>query len=69
MNVTGNWVTIYRIKTNTMPITVNLAATDFGTDALPKENADMDRPVYNRFRVRTENASGLFSLIDKVLII
>lgn len=69
MNATGNWVTIYRIKTNTTPIIVNLGATDLGTDALPKENVDMDRPVYNKFRVRAENCSGLFSLVDKVLVI
>ena len=68
MNAAGNWVTIYRIRTNST-ITVNLAATDLGTDALPKENADEGRPVYNRFRVRVENSSGLFSLTDKVLVL
>jgi hypothetical protein len=69
MNSTGNWVTIYRIKTNATPIVVNLAATDFGTDILPKESADTGDPIYNSFRVRVENASGLFSLIDNVLVI
>jgi hypothetical protein len=69
MNAVGNWVTIYRIKTNTTPMTVNLAATDLGTDVLPKEDADEGRPIYNRFRVRVENSSGLFSLIDRVLVI
>jgi hypothetical protein len=69
MNATGNWLTIYRMKTNTTPITVNLAATDLGTDVLSKEDADDGRPIYNRFRVRVENSSGLFSLIDKVLVI
>jgi hypothetical protein len=69
MNAAANWVTIYRIKTNTSPVVVNLAATDLGTDVLPKESADQSRPVYSRFRVRVENSSGLFSLFDKVLVI
>lgn len=68
MSAVGNWVTIYHIKTNSN-ISVNLAATDLGTDVLPKENADDGRPVYNRFRVRVENSSGLFSLTDKVLVL
>ncbi len=69
MTNAGNWVTVYRIKTNTTPINVNLGATDLGTDILLKENTDEERPVYNRFRVRVENSSGLFSLTDRVLII
>lgn len=68
MNVTGNWVTIYRIRTNDA-VTVNLGATSLGTDILPKESADESRPIYNRFRVRVENSSGLFNLADRVLII
>jgi len=68
MSSAGNWVTIYHIKTNSTT-TVNLAATALGTDVLPKENADEGSPVYNRFRVRAENSSGLFSLTDKVLVI
>lgn len=66
MSSTGNWLTIHRLKTN-QSVTVNLAATDLGTNVLPKEDADEGRPVYNRFRVRVENSSGLFSLNDKVL--
>jgi hypothetical protein len=69
INAVGNWVTIYQSKTNITPVTVNLAATDLGTDVLPKQDADEDRPIYHRFRVRVENSSGLFSLIDKVLVI
>ena len=68
MNAVGNWVTIYRVKTNNN-VTVNLAATELGTNVLPKENPDEDSPVYNHFRVRAENSSGLFSLKDKVLIL
>jgi hypothetical protein len=64
----GNWVTIYRIKTNTTPVVVNLAATTLGTDVLPKETAE-GQPVFHQFRVRVENSSGLFSLIDNVLVI
>jgi hypothetical protein len=66
MNNTGNWVTIYRIKTN-QNVTVDLAATDLGTNALPKENTDDGRSIYNRFRVRVENSSGLFNLTERVL--
>lgn len=68
MSSAGNWVTIYHVKTNTT-ITVNLAATDLGTDVLPKESPDDGSPIYNRFRVRVENSSGLFSLTDKVLVV
>lgn len=68
MNNVGDWVTIYRMKTNS-DVVVNLAATDLGTDILPKENEDDARPIYNRFRVRVENSSGLFNLQDKVLTI
>lgn len=60
MTGSGNWVTIYRIKTNSAT-TVNLAATDLGTDILPKEDPDEGRPVYNRFHVRVENSSGPFN--------
>ena len=67
-NAAGNWVTIYRVKTND-DVTLNLAATDLGTNVLPKENADSGEPIYNRFRVRVENSSGLFSLTDKALTI
>jgi hypothetical protein len=66
MSSAGNWLTIYRLKTK-QSVTVNLAATDLGTNVLPKENVDEGLPMYNRFRVRVENSSGLFSLNDKVL--
>lgn len=68
MSSAGNWITIYRIKTNSAT-TVNLAATDLGTDILPEENLDDGSPVYNRFRVRAENSSGLFRLTDKLLVV
>jgi hypothetical protein len=68
MNTNGSWVRIYRTKTNDA-VTVDLAATELGTNVLPKETADDATPVYHRFRVVTENSSGLFSLTDRVLII
>jgi hypothetical protein len=68
MNATGNWVTIYRVKTNSN-VTIDLAATELGTNVLSKETEDKDASVYHRFRVRTENSSGLFSLTDRVLIL
>jgi len=66
MSSAGNWRTIYRFKSN-QNVTVDLAATDLGTNVLPKEDPDDGLPVYNRFRVRVENSSGLFSLNDKIL--
>jgi len=68
MNANGSWVRIYRTKTNDA-VTVDLAATELGTNVLPKETESGDASVYHRFRVVTENSSGLFSLIDKVLIV
>lgn len=68
MNHDGNWVTIYSIKTNN-DVTVDLADTDLGVNTLPKEEPDEGRPVYNRFRVRVENSSGLFNLENRVLTI
>jgi hypothetical protein len=69
MSSVGNWITIYRVKTN-QNVTIDLAATDLGTNVLPKESEDdATRTLYHRFRVRAENASGLFSLTDKVLTI
>jgi hypothetical protein len=68
MNATGNWVTVYRVKTNEN-VTIDLAATTLGTNVLPKQTEDDGASVYHRFRVMTENSSGLFSLSDKVLIL
>jgi hypothetical protein len=66
MGATGNWRTIHRIRTN-LATTVDLAATELGTNVLPKEDPDDGRPIYHRFRVRAENSSGLFSLTENVL--
>lgn len=68
MNAAGNWVTIYRVKTNSN-VTVDLAATKLGTNVLSKETEDKGASVYHRFRVTTGNSSGLFSLTDRVLIL
>lgn len=68
MTSVGNWRTIYTIKTN-QSVTVNLAATALATNILPKENEDDGRELYNRFRVRVENSSGLFNRADNVLIV
>ncbi len=68
MNSAGNWVTIYKLKTND-DISVKLLATALATDTLPKKHPGEGWPIYNRFRVRVENSSGLFNLEDKVLTI
>jgi len=67
MNSDGNWGPIHQIRTNSN-VTIDLADTDLGTNVLPKENAD-GAELYNRFRVRVENSSGLFNLANKVLTI
>lgn len=64
MNATGNWVTIYRIKTNDN-VTVDLAATNLGTNVLPKETEDEGASVYHRFRVMTVNPSAFSSLLTR----
>ena len=66
MTSVGSWQNIYQLKTN-QSVSVNLASTDLATNVLPKENADDGRPIFNRFRVRAANSSGLFNLSDKVL--
>lgn len=68
MNSNGDWVTIYSIKTNNN-VTVDLANTDLGTNTLPKEDPDSGSTIYHRFKVRVENASGLFSQQEKLLSI
>lgn len=66
LNNAGIWKTIFIVKTNSFPITVDLAATDLGSNTLLKE-ATNGRPIYHKFRVRVENSAGLFNLEDKVL--
>jgi hypothetical protein len=68
MNAGGSWTMIYRVKTNDN-VSVNLAATELGTNILSKETEDGDAAMYHRFRVISENSSGLFSLTDRVLVI
>lgn len=62
----GNWSRIYQVKTNADPVTVPLSATDLGTGTLLKQNPD-GAAIYHRFKLEVENASGLFSLNEKVL--
>jgi len=68
MSSAGNWTRIYHNKTNNT-VTVDLAATDLGSNILAKETEDGDASVYHRFRVNAENSAGLFSLTDRVLVI
>lgn len=63
MNNSGNWNTIYIIKSNDSTISVDLSTTDLGSNILQKQNDDGE-VLYNRFRVRVENSSGLFGLND-----
>ena len=68
MNSAGNWVKIYHIKANS-DMSINLGVTLLGSDELPKQHPDDGWPIYNRFRVRVENSSGLFNREDRVLTI
>jgi len=65
MTATGTWQTIYTFASNAT-ITVNLQQTTLASADLPKQ-APNGRPLFHRFRVRAENSSGLFSLVDRVL--
>jgi hypothetical protein len=67
-SASGNWIQIYQEKTNENPVNVSLASTSLGTGVLLKQDA-AGMPIYHRFCVRVENSSGVFSLIDKVLVI
>jgi hypothetical protein len=49
-------------------VTLDLAATDLGTNVLPKQNA-AGRTIYHRFKVVTENSSGLLSRMERPLVI
>ena len=64
--VPGNWSRIYTIKTNNNPVNVALSATDLGTAVLLKQDTQ-GMPVYHRFKLEVENASGMFSLNENIL--
>ncbi|ASS49321.1 MAG: hypothetical protein A3D31_03650 [Candidatus Fluviicola riflensis] len=75
MNSSGNWNEIYKIKQATgglsYPPLDGLGMPDFtgftATVTLPREDED-ENPIYHRFRVEVENASGLFNLTHKEFI-
>jgi hypothetical protein len=73
-NASGNWVEIYKTKTNNTvvqypPLDQN-NQPDFAnfpeTSSLPRFDAD-GNPIFHRFRVQVENSSGLLNLEDKEL--
>lgn len=68
MNPAGNWVKVHTLATNAPTVILDLAATDLGTNILPKQNA-AGRTIYHRFKVVTENSSGLLSRVEKALVI
>ena len=58
------------VRTIQLVKAIDFASTNqVGELSVLLSNADDGRPVYNRFRVRVENSSGLFSLTDKVLVL
>jgi hypothetical protein len=75
MNNSGNWNEIDKVKKATGGLSYppldgsgNPDFTNFTTTVtLPRQDAD-DNPIYHRFRVEVENASGLFNLKHKEFI-
>ncbi|HLP53874.1 MAG TPA: hypothetical protein VK151_02555 [Fluviicola sp.] len=75
MNSSGNWNEIYKVKQAvggmSYPPLDGSGNPDFvtytATVLLPREDED-ENPVYHRFRVEVENASGLFNLTHKEFI-
>lgn len=63
---TGVWNLIHQVRSNSDPLSVALADTALGTDALARQDAD-GGPIRHQFRLEVENASGSFSLNDAVL--
>lgn len=67
MNKLGNWVKVHTLTTNAETMTLDLALTTLATNALSKK---LDgRPLYHRFKVVTENSSGLLSREERALLI
>jgi hypothetical protein len=65
-DASGNWTQIYRVMTDDDPVVVPLTSTELGSGMLLKQDAG-GSPVYHRFKVDVENASGMFNLNDEVL--
>ena len=68
MNARGNWVKVHTLATNAPLITVDLADTELATNVLAKQNS-AGATIYHRFKVVTENSSGLLSNKEKPLVI
>lgn len=68
MSPRGTWVKLHTLASNAPNVTLDLAATTLGTNVLPKQLAD-GRIVYHRFKVVTENSSGLLSREERALVI
>lgn len=68
MNPRGNWVKVHTLESNAATVTLDLATTDLGTNVLTKRTA-AGRVVYHRFKVVTENSSGLLSREERPLVI
>jgi hypothetical protein len=68
MNGRGNWTKIHSFATNDVSVTLDLSATDLGTATLAKQNAGK-RTIFHRFKVVTENSSGILSTEERPLVI
>jgi len=68
LNARGNWEKVHTLADNAETVSLDLADTTLGTNTLPKKLAD-GRTVYHRFKVVTENSSGLLSNEERALVI
>jgi hypothetical protein len=71
MNNKGNWENLYSVKTNNQQIDFpkNGNFSDYPQMALLNKTDEDGNTIYHRFKITVENASGLFNLEEKELII
>jgi hypothetical protein len=68
MNALGNWVKVHTLVSNDPVVTLDLSATELGTGVLYKQSS-AGSTLYHRFKVVTENSSGLLSNRDRPVTI
>jgi len=68
MNGSGRWTKIHTLTTNDATVELDLAVTDLGSNVLDKHNAN-GQLIYHRFKVVTENSSGILSQEESALTI
>jgi hypothetical protein len=65
MTASGNWEKIHTlVPGTTLPATIALSATTFGSANLPKTDSD-GNTIYHRFKVQAVNSSGLVNITER----